>query len=369
MRFSKQDLIRYNYTNVGVNAGPPPASDKPVDIIVPLELEQTKMTDPLTEIDDAVQNVLDESKVIEEPLSVAMEIIPYTDLEQKNQDVQRKWSDQYSRADYSVQSRTNTVIQILPSSDGQSLGVFSPLPFGSSGYSIVSRRYDFDSSAMLALTFPSKVFNYFDQSVCSVEQLIDIDSHRSNVPIFCIGESRYGTVVHPLLRTHAIAHEMYYILFAFQRNENILEAMDYVDRHIQQYVFELKQYSTKAFGELKSSLVQQYIFSNILRNASRIVNQVLTANEDDDALMYTLLGYDSEIYHKDWLEEYTLPEKEAKTSVLDTEKMKPQDSSPIQTKKESVKKKPGKRKQEPIKKELDTQRRTQIFLNQIFPKQ
>ncbi len=365
MRFSKQDLIRYDYTNVVVNAEPP-MSDKPVDIIVPLKLQQT---DPLTEIDDAVQNVLDESKIIEEPLSVGMEIIPYTESEYQNQESQRKWNDQYNRTDYSMQSRTNTVVQVLSSNDGQSLGVFSPLPFGSSGYSIVSRRYDFDSSATLALTFPSKVFNYFDQSVCSVEQLIDIDSHRSNVPVFCIGESRYGTAIHPLLRTHAIAHEMYYILFAFQRNEDILEAMDYVDRHIQQYVFELKQYSAKVFGELKSSLVQQYIFSNILRNVSRIVNQVLTANEEDDTLMYTLLGYDSEIYHKDWLEEHNFPEKEVKTSVLGAEKVKPQDSSPIQTKRASVEKKPAKRKHETIKKELDTQRRTQIFLNQIFPKQ
>jgi hypothetical protein len=108
--------------------------------------------------------------------------------------------------------------QIEPSRDKRSFGVFIPLAFGSSAYSVVSGRSDFDSSSAIALSFSSRVQKYFDQSTASIDQLYDIECTRSryDIPVFCIGECRYGNAIHPLFRSHALAHEVYLIICSFQ---------------------------------------------------------------------------------------------------------------------------------------------------------
>jgi hypothetical protein len=137
--------------------------------------------------------------------------------------------------------------------------------------------------------------------------------------------------------------------------------MEYVDQQLAPFILQLRKFSRETFDALKSSLIQRYIVSNLVKNATEMMNRMLIQSDDDEALVYALLGYGSEVYHGS-----THPLFE--TIPLEKTPDKEQVIKHIQPEA------PRKQKEEPKKMKLvvektDTARRTQIFLNQIFPKQ
>lgn len=126
----------------------------------------------------------------------------------------RKKLEHHIRVDYSSITATAPIIQILPSYDRRSLGLFITLAFGERSFMVVSSQSDFDSSLSLSLHFPAHLQQYFEQSSMVFEPLFDISNARRNpdISLYCIGQCKYGTAIHPLFQFNAISHEIYCIL-------------------------------------------------------------------------------------------------------------------------------------------------------------
>jgi hypothetical protein len=267
------------------------------ELAIPLEVTSSTISDYYDSygIDHAVHQLLDEPNNTTHITSTNLngQIAIYNDSAQRV--AQRK----HKNLDYSITTAVIPTIHIEFSFDKQSIGIFTPLSFGSSGYIISSSRRDYDSAQSLSSNFDVRYQNCFT-GAAMVERLVDIECIKKTtmIPIFCIGECKYGTVVHPLFRDHHIAHEIYCITHMIQESHSIYDDMERVQQQIDSYMSNLKRYSKEQFDQLKSSMIRRYLISNIIRNTSSMINQYLNLENDMYGLLYTLLGYDSEIYHK-----------------------------------------------------------------------